>query len=155
MVLHSATHLFHDGDLAGGLRDLSDIDGLLRHYGATEEGFWERLVPRAVDLSLQRPLFYALRYSGRVFETPIPESTTLEARRGRPSAGVLRIMDALVRKALVQAPDDTRSGRAAGAARWALYVRSHWLRMPTHLLAIHLSRKAWRRWFEPTDQGDR
>ena len=32
MMLHSATHLFHDGDLAGGLRDLVDLDTLLRFF---------------------------------------------------------------------------------------------------------------------------
>ena len=30
-----------------------------------------------------------------------------------------------------------------GLARWLLFVRSHWLRMPLHLLVPHLVRKAW------------
>lgn len=33
-----------------------------------------------------------------------------------------------------------------GASRWLLYVRSHWMRMPPHLLAQHLPRKAVQRW---------
>jgi hypothetical protein len=36
----------------------------------------------------------------------------------------------------------------AGIARWCLYVRSHWLRMPPILLARHLTRKAFKRWIE-------
>jgi hypothetical protein len=34
---------------------------------------------------------------------------------------------------------------AARAARWVLYVRSHWLRMPLHLLARHLAIKSFQR----------
>jgi hypothetical protein len=30
-------------------------------------------------------------------------------------------------------------------ARWLLYVRAHWLRMPLRLLLPHLLRKAWER----------
>ena len=45
----------------------------------------------------------------------------------------------------------------SGAAARALYVRSHWLRMPVHLLLPHLAYKAWlgatERWREnPADQ---
>lgn len=32
----------------------------------------------------------------------------------------------------------------SGFALWLLYVRAHWLRMPPHLLTVHLTRKAWR-----------
>jgi len=28
---------------------------------------------------------------------------------------------------------------------WLMFVRSHWLRMPPHLLLPHLARKSWRR----------
>ena len=38
-----------------------------------------------------------------------------------------------------------RPRRRAGLARWLLYVRSHWLRMPPLLLARHLLRKSLRR----------
>jgi hypothetical protein len=38
--------------------------------------------------------------------------------------------------------------RLSGMARWALYVRSHWLRMPPLLLMQHLTRKVLRRWIE-------
>ncbi len=32
MVLHSAVHLFHDGDLADAVRDILDLDGLMRLF---------------------------------------------------------------------------------------------------------------------------
>ena len=34
MVLHTATHLFADGDLEGGLREVIDLDLLLRHFSS-------------------------------------------------------------------------------------------------------------------------
>jgi len=37
--------------------------------------------------------------------------------------------------------------RWTGLARWLLYVRSHALRMPIHLVIPHLMRKAWMRQF--------
>ena len=49
MVLHSAAHLFQDGTLGMGLRDLTDLDALLRHFGETP-GFWSALVRRAERL---------------------------------------------------------------------------------------------------------
>ena len=38
MVLHSMAHLFHNEEMSSGLRDLSDLDLLLRHFG-TRRGF--------------------------------------------------------------------------------------------------------------------
>ena len=36
MIVHAAAHLFADGDLAGGLRNLWDIDRLLREFAAAD-----------------------------------------------------------------------------------------------------------------------
>lgn len=147
MILHSAVHLFQDGELAGGLRDLTDMDDLLRHFGDHEPGFWEHLVPRARQLGLQRPLFYALRYTRRLLGTPIPEPVRQTSQHDGPPWMIIRLMDRLVSRAMfLQDPDHTRINESS--ARWLLYVRSHWLRMPPHLLAGHLTRKALRRWTE-------
>jgi len=140
MILHSAAHLFQDGELNGGLRDLLDLDGLLRHFGS-DDGFWDELGRRAHRMDLERPLFYALRYCRRWLETPVPEA--LEEVQG-PSRPALELMDRLTARSLM--PDGWEpSGFRTHFARWLLYVRSHWLRMPPFLLARHLSRKAWSR----------
>ncbi|APW38582.1 hypothetical protein RD110_16405 [Rhodoferax koreense] len=140
MLLHSATHLFHEGELDNGLRDLFDLDSLLRHFGATP-GFWEGLVPRALHLGLQRPLYYALRYTTLLLETPVPEAVLQAATVGRPAFGVAALMDACYTRALRPAHAST-SSLGTWPARFALYVRSHWIRMPFGLLALHLGRKA-------------
>jgi hypothetical protein len=150
MVLHTSVHLFQDGELAGGVRDLVDIDALLRDFGSRVAGFWDRLVPRARQLGLERPLFYALRYARRMLVTPIPDPVVRAADAARPPAPVLALMDRLVDRALLPVV-----GRPAGlgeeSARLLLYTRSHWLRMPPGQLAMHLTRKLGRRWFKSED----
>ena len=44
MIVHAAAHLFADGDLAGGLRNLWDIDRLLREFDSDDfrQGLTER-----------------------------------------------------------------------------------------------------------------
>ena len=140
MLLHSATHLFHEGDFEKGLRDLFDLDSLLRQFGAIP-GFWQQLVPRAITLGLTRPLYYALRYTHLILNTDIPPHVRLEADVGRPVALLARLMDACYLRALRPVHASTTS-MPGWLARFALYVRSHWLRMPLHLLVYHLGRKA-------------
>ncbi len=151
MILHSAAHLFQDGDLAGGLRDLLDLDDLLRDFGGSadrpgrEPDFWRTLVPRAVEMDLHRPLFYALRFTSRLLDTPVPAEVMREASQaGGPIWPTAPLMDFLASRAMM--PDFGESKKlGAASARWMLYVRSHWLRMPPLLLAQHLGRKALRR----------
>ena len=144
MVLHSATHLFHEGGLENGLRDLFDLDALLRHFGE-QATFWPSLVPRAVELGLARPLHYALRYLAELLTTPIPPAVAEAAiAAGRPPAALSALMDFCYQRAL-QPLHASCDARATGLARLALYVRSHWLRMPFPLLAVHLTRKAFKR----------
>ena len=74
MVLHGAVHLFHDGEIAGAVRDLVDLDGLLRIFPTAEHDFFDRLTADAIELGLERPLFYALRYTNRLLGAPVPPS---------------------------------------------------------------------------------
>lgn len=140
MVLHSAAHLFHDGELENGLRDLVDIDSLLRHFGSIPS-FWPELVERAVELELTRPLFYALRYAANILQTPIPSDTMEAARIGCPGQPTRALMDSLFARALMPVHPSC-SDAFTGGARWLLYVRANWLRMPPLLLARHLFHKA-------------
>src|SRR5690606_32585592 len=108
---------------------------LFRHFGCTAD-FWERLVPRAFELDLARPLWYALRYSSLVLDTPVPASSVEALLRAAPPAAMRALMDALVLRAL--RPDHPSCGGLdVDASRFALYVRSHYLRMPLRLLLPH------------------
>ena len=142
MVLHSAAHAFHDGDLNNSLRDLLDLHDLLCHFGA-DPRFWDVLPRRARELDLSRPLFYAVRYTQRFLGTPVPASLAASLRKAAPPWLVCRLMDALVSRTLLSQVQSLQPG--SGFARWLLYIRSHWLRMPPLLLAGHLLRKAHKR----------
>jgi Uncharacterised nucleotidyltransferase len=136
MVLHSAAHLFHDGDLRRSVRDLVDIADLLRHFERSERSFWLSLVPRAAALNLGRPLFYALRYCRRLLRVTIPKAVSSAAASYAPPLPIIKAMDRIVPRALVPDPLD---GAADRSAAMLLYIRSHWLRMPPWLLARHLT----------------
>jgi hypothetical protein len=142
MILHSMTHLFMNEEMGHALRDLSDMDLLLRHFAA-EEGFWTRLLERACELDLARPLHYGLRHAAQLLGTPVPAELLQAAARRGPAWPLSALMDALWRRALASPhPGAARPGRAA--ALFMLYVRGHWLRMPPLLLARHLGIKAMR-----------
>lgn len=142
MVLHSMVHLFHNDDLSRSLRDLSDLDLLLRDFGR-QPTFWSTLVERAGELDLARPLHYGLRYTSRLLATPMPQDVLVAAARGRPSWPLQRLADGLWARAL-RPQHDIASDAWSPLARAALYLRAHWLRMPPALLLRHLAVKALR-----------
>jgi hypothetical protein len=131
MVIHAAAHLFADGDLAGGLRNLWDIDRLVREFGEDDPDFAAALEARARDHQLWPAVARALRLAHDLYGAPV-------------AAGMraLTASDRLFRRRLL-----ARDGwglPTRPATRLGFYVRSHWLRMPPAMLARHLWIK-WRR----------
>lgn len=139
MVLHSATHLFQEGEFGHGLRDLLDLNDLLLHFGR-RAGFWNELLDRAHELRLQVPLSHALTHVSRLFSTSVPPALAARVRSldGRRFRGLL--MTQMLGIAL-RPEHPSCDGPLSGPVRWLLYLRSHWLRMPPHLLVYHLGRK--------------
>jgi hypothetical protein len=129
MVVHAATHLIADGDLAGGLRNLWDIDRLLREFVAQDDSFWPTLQARAEHHGLWRAVHRAARLANDLYGTPIPETW-----RFWDSADPLFKGRVLAR--------DGWGRPTSRALRFGFYVRSHLLRMPPLMLARHLLRKA-------------
>lgn len=141
MVIHSATHLFHEGEFHHGLRDLWDLDRMLRDFSEKDEAFWQRLVTRARQLDLMDSLFHGLRYCSKVFGTPVPAAVMAQTGSlGRKLRSP--VMDFLFARAFRPSPPECRLA-FTNAALSALYIRSHYLRMPLYLLIPHLARKAW------------
>lgn len=128
MVVHAAAHLFADGDLAGGLRNLWDIDRLLREFDG--EHFRRRLRDSSRRHGLEPHVRRALRLSKRLYGTPVDSAF----------AGRFSPFDQLFEARLLARNGWGREIRPA--LRFAFYVRSHWLRMPPLLLARHLWVKA-------------
>jgi hypothetical protein len=128
MIVHAATHLFADGDLAGGLRNLWDIDHLLRAFSDSGD-FWARLQERASRHGLLAATRRAVRLAHRLYATPVPEGW-----RARSLADPLFERRLLAR--------DGWGRETHRLLRFGFYVRSHWLRMPPLMLARHLWTKA-------------
>jgi hypothetical protein len=147
MVLHSAVHLFQEGEFDRGLRDLLDLLDLLRHF-EREEGaeFWPALLARARVLGLQVPLHHALFHLERLLGLSMPAALAADVDSLRPHglgrAAMARLLDLALRP-----NHPSCDTRWTGLARWLLYVRSHYLRMPPYLVVVHLTRKAWMRRF--------
>lgn len=143
LLLHSACHLFADGEVRGGLRDLVDQRDMMASFGRTA-AFWPDLLHRAEELGLVRPLAYSLTYARDLLAAPVPPAAQNWARAHLPPFPLRQIMDACIRAALVPPFIFDRYRRARLAAE-LLYIRSHWLRMPPLMLARHLVTKAWGR----------
>ena len=142
MVLHNVAHLFADGAMENGLRDLVDLQALLGEL-SRQSDFWRRLLLRADELNLTRPLFYALDAVSRLLEYPVPMEIMAEARAGAPRGRglIAPVFDRALRPYHTSVESlDVR------LARFAVYLRSHYLRMPMTMLIPHLTRKAVRRW---------
>jgi hypothetical protein len=129
MIVHAAAHLFADGDLAGGLRNLWDIHCLIDEFGT------EGLIERAEQHGLRSAVSRAARQAHALYGTDIPVSWQI-----RDSAGLL------VRRRLTARDGWGRPTRPL--LRQGFYLRSHWLRMPPAMLARHLWTK-WRKGHRP------
>lgn len=140
-VLHSAAHLLLGGEFDNAFRDLSDLRLLLDQMTGSDPAFWEALRARADELGLGRILFYALRYLERLMELEVPHDTSARLRQHAPPLPMLWLMDGLFMVALL--PNAVLGDRIwPRLARFGLYVRSHYLKMPLLLLVRHLGHKA-------------
>lgn len=131
MLIHAVAHLFADGDLSGGLRNLWDIDRLIREFADTPD-WWGRVHRASSGHSLSPALGRALRLAHHLFETPVDPWLAWKATPG----DVWFLSRILAR--------DRWGRETRKPLRFAFYVRSHWIRMPPLMLARHLFVK-WRK----------
>jgi hypothetical protein len=140
-TLHSAAHLFFDAEPRDRARDLVDLDGLLRHFGA-DTAFWAALPQRAQALGLLEPLALACHFTHAWFGTPIPaelNATLAERGPGRVKlSALIALMGAVLRPGEVDLPD----GPGKRFAATAVLARYHAHRLPWRVLLPHL----WRKW---------
>lgn len=141
-VLHVAVHLFQDSDCIDRLRELVDVDALLRaHAGEV----LDHLLPKhAARHGLGRPLWYALRYAHAWLGTPVSPGLASAIDAFAPNAIVQRAMDALVHRALFPPHPDGRPPRRPPLSHRILAGRAVWLRMPPWLLIYHAAMKGLR-----------
>ncbi|MEG3145451.1 nucleotidyltransferase family protein [Sphingomonas sp. RT2P30] len=120
MLVHAAAHLFADGDLAGGMRNLWDVHCLVAQFGT------QGLEARAAHHGLRREVACAVRLAAALYG----------------DRAALTLGDRLYLRRVTARDGWGRATRPV--TRLAFYMRSHWLRMPPMMLARHLWTK-WRR----------
>lgn len=131
LLLHSIAHLLLNGEFERGLRDLWDIDVLLRHFSGSDAAFWGRLDRRAQEVGLRKMLGQALWLARRYFATPIPDHYLPRQR-----VSLLAVLEHAVK------PRHPETRPAAQAiADLILLVREVYLRLPGRLLLVHLIHK--------------
>jgi hypothetical protein len=140
-VLHAVLHLAQDSDCTNRLRDLVDIDGLTREFGA-HPAFWADLARRTAECRAARPLWYALRCATHFLGTPVPDAVAAQLRASAPPAPVGALMDWLLGAALMPPDPDRGYARRAHLASSLLLARSVWLRFPPRLFLWHSVVKA-------------
>jgi hypothetical protein len=135
MIVHAAAHLFADGDLSGGLRNLWDIDRLFREFSADDPEFTLTVLEEEWHHNLHPHIRRALRLSAQLFGTPLQDCGPLNTEKFSKHWS-----DQLFRARLLARDGWGRPTRPL--LRLAFYIRSHWLRMPPLMLARHL----WIKW---------
>jgi hypothetical protein len=118
ILIHAAAHLFADGDLAGGMRNLWDVQCLVDDFGTAG------LTARAAHHGLECETARALRLAQALYGEP---------------ANISPIDRLYLRRITAR---DGWGWPTRPVVRQAFYVRSHWLRMPLSMLARHL----WTKW---------
>jgi hypothetical protein len=135
MVVHAAAHLIADGDLAGGLRNLWDIDRLCRQFSRQDPEFYLGIAEEAAAHGLFDQTMRALRLSRRLYGTPLVAYDGPSRVRYDQKAS-----DRLFLRRLLARDGWGRQTRTA--TRFGFYVRGHLMRMPPLMLARHLLKKA-------------
>ncbi|MCB1915024.1 MAG: nucleotidyltransferase family protein [Rhodocyclaceae bacterium] len=136
-VIHAVIHLFQDSEMSGRLRDLVDIDGLIRLHMRSDDD-WRQLRTRAERHRASGLLWFALHYCHQWLGTPWP---AVAGRSEPPRPAARYLMDLLMRHACLPRLADGGEPRIRALARGLGQLRYHWLRMPPALLARHLCHK--------------
>ena len=123
MLVHAAAHLFADGDLAGGMRNLWDVHQLIGEDGLAG------VEARAGHHGLSNAVARSIRLAHALYDTDVPPKYR----------SVTRVDQVYLRR--LTARDNWGQPRRP-AIRLAFYIRSHLLRMPPRMLARHL----WTKW---------
>jgi hypothetical protein len=141
ILLHNAVHLFMNDELRGGLRDVVDFRDLFEHFARAMPGFEQRLLARSRLLGCGRPLYYAVSTAHRLLGLNASQAFLSAVDEWAPPDLQKRLMAWLF--AQVLAPQHLRS-RRSDLANQLLFVRSHWVRMPSGMLLRHLLHKLFR-----------
>ncbi|MGJ8693914.1 MAG: nucleotidyltransferase domain-containing protein [Thalassotalea sp.] len=144
LVIHTAVHLFTESEFHHGLRDISDIDMLLRDFQNKYElqniDYTAALIKRAKELGLYDYVRLAIRYSHLIFNTPLSNTDIKTLACENKVLG--NFQDFCFINTFKPNHSLCRDWKMK-LAKYLLYWRGHLIRMPLKLLIPHLTRKSW------------
>lgn len=132
LVLHALAHLLLNSEFDRGLRDLGDVDLLVRHFSRDKPDFVAQVMERSRQVGLEKLASLGFVLSKHFYDTPLPT--------GINEGGGGVVLSLMVHACASRHPD-TRPGLQP----WAdvlLSLRELSLRLPPHLLMRHLLHKA-------------
>ena len=143
MFLHSAIHLFHEGEFDKGLRDLCDLAELYEYYLQHEQEFEPAIIALAHTLNQQHSLFLALRYIHRILAVKLGENSNRFLISYQKNYRWV-ILDDFIFEHVLRPFHPSCEGYFSSIAKHLAYYRGHMLRMPLKLLIPHLLKKTWK-----------
>jgi hypothetical protein len=140
-VLHSASHLLLDGEFNHGFRDLHDIYLLIVEYSMEDPLFLSRLQKRSLFLGFELIFYYCLKLQQHFFSLSVEEQLLEECEKRFKSKFIKNsVLKAMIK---VLTPDVYKHRSTSfNTALFILFIRSHWLKMPMHILIPHLIYKS-------------
>ena len=142
MLIHSSAHLFSESEYQNGLRDLSDLDMLIRYFSNTDNQFLNKAIKRANELNLANYLWHTLRYTSIIFDTPTLTEPQEKLQQNPKNKLQILVSDFCFKQIFQPDHISCRTWKRTLAA-FILYWRGHMLRMPLKLLIPHLCKKTW------------
>lgn len=139
-ILHSAAHLFHDAEPRERVRDLVDLDALLR-LQAGQADFWPGLAQRAGQLNFNEALALALHFCHHWLDTPVPPEVLTRATQAGLGRGKRHWLVPMMHALLEPAPIERLPLRRQRLAAQGQLLRYHLHRLPLRLLVPHLWHK--------------
>lgn len=139
-VLHSIIHLFMNEDFTNAFRDLYDLHLLIHEYESDE--FWQTLDTLAHTTKFEKELYYCLVLLVKIFDArKQPIFAKLDNRYKSLSS------DIFIHTVLFNGVTPRHSllnNYKNRTARFFVFIRGHWIKMPVHILMVHLTIKSYK-----------
>jgi len=141
-ILHSSAHLLLDGEFKHGFRDLHDIYLLIATGIKENKSFLSILLARSQELKITLILYYCLNLLIQIFKMNIDEDVLQQCQREISTPKSISKFILKLYITVLSPCEILEKNTKYKSALFLLFVRSHWLKMPIHILIPHLLYKA-------------
>lgn len=150
LFIHSATHLFSEGEFNRVLRDLFDLTDMLTLLAERDPDLLN-LRQRACEFNLARDTSMAMFFCAAIGRTKMSQSGQGFVEKYRPR-GLRWWTLKWAYSRVFKSPAINQQRLAEKFAALVLFLRSHLIKMPLHVLLPHLIWKGYKRLMKETSQ---